>query len=108
MVHPCPVLALFFNEECHERQYALVNGTRPLLKFSETGAWVGQLVEHPTLDFSSGYDCRVVRLSPRWGSALSKESAASLFLLLLPLPLPLLSLSVSLSKNLKKEFSETM
>ena len=28
------------------------------------GAWVAQLVKHPTLDFGSGHDLRVVRLSP--------------------------------------------
>ena len=29
------------------------------------GTWVAQAVKQPTLDFSSGYDLRVVRLSPR-------------------------------------------
>ena len=39
------------------------------------GAWAGQLVKRQTLDFSSGYDLRVMRLSPGSGSALNKESA---------------------------------
>ena len=28
------------------------------------GAWVTQLVKHPTLDFGSGHDLRVLRSSP--------------------------------------------
>ena len=31
------------------------------------GTWVGQWVEPLTLDFSSGYDLRAVRLSPALG-----------------------------------------
>ena len=38
------------------------------------GAWVAQLVEHPTLGFSSGHDLKVVRSSPVSGSVLSGES----------------------------------
>ena len=34
-----------------------------------------QSVEHPTLDFGSGHDSRVVGLSPISGSALSVEPA---------------------------------
>ena len=37
------------------------------------GAWVTQLVEHPALEFNSGQDPRVVRLSPTSGSVLSVE-----------------------------------
>ena len=37
--------------------------------------WVAQLVEQPTLDFSSGHDLRVARSSPTLGSTLSMESA---------------------------------
>ena len=47
--------------------------------------WVTQLVEHPTFDFGSGYDLRVVRSSPWSDSVLSRESAWDS--LLLPLPL---------------------
>ena len=39
------------------------------------GTWVAQWVKLPTLDFSSGHDLRVVRLSPMLGSVLSAESA---------------------------------
>ena len=39
------------------------------------GAWVAQLVEHPTLGFGSDDDLRVVRWSPVSGSMLSRESA---------------------------------
>ena len=38
-------------------------------------AWVAQLVEHPTLDFSSGHDLRVVGSSPESGSMLSRKAA---------------------------------
>jgi len=39
------------------------------------GAWVVQLVKHPTLGFSSGDDLRVMRSSPASGSTLSMEPA---------------------------------
>lgn len=55
-------------------------------------AWVAQLVEHLTLDFSSGHDLGVVRSSPRSISELSLLGIRSL-----PLPLPLLLFSLSLS-----------
>ena len=42
---------------------------------SKGGTWVAQVVEHPTLDFSSGHDLRVVGLSPMSGSMLSVKSA---------------------------------
>ena len=43
--------------------------------------WVAQLAEHPTLDFASGHDPRVVGSSPVSGSVLSVEPAwDSLFL----------------------------
>ena len=37
------------------------------------GTWGAQSVEHPTLDFGSGHDPRVVGLSPASGSALSVD-----------------------------------
>ena len=39
------------------------------------GAWGAQSVEWPTLDFSSGHDLKVARLSPGPGFMLSGESA---------------------------------
>jgi len=39
------------------------------------GAWMGQLVEHPILGFSSGHDLRVLGSSPTSGSVISMESA---------------------------------
>ena len=36
----------------------------------QRGALVDQLVKHPTPDYSSGHDLRVVRLSPKSGSTL--------------------------------------
>lgn len=38
------------------------------------GAWVMQLMKHPTLDFGSGSDLMVVRSSPAPGSTHSMES----------------------------------
>jgi len=46
-----------------------------VLKGALRGPWVAQLVKHRTLDVGSGYDLRVVRSSPLWGSVLSMESA---------------------------------
>ena len=37
------------------------------------GSWMAQLVEHPTLDFSSGHDIRVMGLSPTSASQLSMK-----------------------------------
>ena len=53
---------------------------------------MAQSVEWPALDFDSGHDLRVLRLSPELGFMLSWESAQDSF----PLPLPLLALSLSL------------
>lgn len=39
------------------------------------GARVAQLFKHPTLDFDSGLDLRVMKSSPAWGSSLSGKSA---------------------------------
>ena len=48
----------------------------PTVKFQPLrGDWVAQSVEHPTLDFSSGYDARVVGSSPGLGSSLTREPA---------------------------------
>ena len=40
------------------------------------GTWEAQLVKHLTLDFGSGYDLRIERLSPTSGSMLSGELAS--------------------------------
>ena len=39
------------------------------------GAWLAQLVKCLTLDFCTGHNIRVMRLSPVSGSMLSVESA---------------------------------
>ena len=41
---------------------------------SKRGAWVAHSVRRPTVDFGSGHDLRVMRLSPVLGSMLSMES----------------------------------
>jgi len=45
------------------------------MKNTLKGCWVAQLVECPSLDFSSGHDLRVMGSSPKSGSMLSRESA---------------------------------
>ena len=63
------------------------------------GTWVAQSVEHPTLDFDSGHDPRVMGSSPALGPVLSMEPAwDSLSLSLCPLPPLVLTLSLSKKK----------
>ena len=50
---------------------------------------MAQLVKHPTLDFNSGHDLRVVRSSPRSGSTLRNL-------------VDILSLSLKINKSKKK------
>ena len=54
---------------------SLLPTSHSLQKNNVQGAWVAQLVKCPNLDFGSGYDPRVVRLSPALGSALSMKPA---------------------------------
>ena len=57
------------------------------LKTKETmGRWVAQSVKQPTVDFCSGHDLMVVRLSPESGSTYSQWRVC----ISLSLPLPLL------------------
>ena len=49
--------------------------TLRLQKVCWRGTWMGQSVTHPTLDFGSGQDLRVVRSSSVLGFVLNKESA---------------------------------
>ena len=46
-----------------------------LLIIKIRGVWVAQSVEHPTLDFSSGRDSRIVGSSPALSSTLTVEPA---------------------------------
>ena len=49
---------------------------RDILKSQQVwGAWVVQSVKHPTPDFGSGHDLRVVTWSPTLSSALGREPA---------------------------------
>ena len=68
---------------------------------------MAQSVKHPTPDFGSGHDTRILKSSPASGSIPSGESLS------LPLPLPVLcahslflpfSLSPSLNKQIKCMF----
>ena len=82
------------SEVSQESQFSLVH--KEGLSFR--GAWAAQSVEHPTLDFSSGHDPRVVGSSPTSGSVLSMEPAWDSPSLSLPLPFSLLTHTLSLSK----------
>ena len=44
-------------------------------KYQLRGTWVAQFVKHLTLNFGSGHDLRVMRLSPKTGSKPSRKSA---------------------------------
>ena len=72
----------------YERTYIERGGER-------RGARVVQSVERLTLDFSSGHELRVVRLSPVVGSTLSMKPAWDSFSLPLP-PSPTRSRTLSL------------
>ena len=60
---------------------------------------MAQLVRHPTGDFCSGHDLKVMRLSPRSGSTLSGASSGDS----VPCPSPILRLcTVSLQESINK------
>jgi len=63
------------------------------------GTWVAQLIRHPILDFGSGHDLRVVRLSP--GARLHTQWGL-LRIFSLPLPFCPLMCSLSLSRKINK------
>ena len=63
---------------------------------------MAQLVKDPTLDFGSGHDLRVLRLSPESDSMLSKESARDCLPPLCSFPY-LLSFYQTNNKILKKK-----
>ena len=70
-----------------------------LKKHGSWGAWVAQLVGHPTFDRGSGHDLIVPGFEPGVGLCTdSAESAWDSLSLFLPLPAHILSLSLSLSK----------
>ena len=52
------------------------------------GAWVAESVKCPTLDFGSGHDLKVVRSSPKLGSALMARSLRGILSLPFSLTLP--------------------
>ena len=65
------------------------------------GAWVAQLVEHPTLDFGLGHDLTAVGSSPTSGSVLTVWSLLGILSFSLCVPhsrSPSLSLSLSQNK----------
>ena len=57
------VIILTHVEDEESRFHSLSLSTKSLC----VGAWVAQSVEHLTLDFISGHDLRVMRLSPMLG-----------------------------------------
>nr|XP_060511482.1 uncharacterized protein LOC132692753 [Panthera onca] len=67
------------------------------------GAWVAQLVKHPTLDFGSGHDLAVREFEPRVGLCADSSESEACFRFCVSLslcspPAHTLSLSLSLSK----------
>ena len=55
--HPCPLYSTFN-----------IAPSLVLLKYESRGAWVSQMIKHPTLDFGSGHHhLTVVRMSPAQG-----------------------------------------
>ena len=66
------------------------------------GARVAQSVKCPTLDFGSGHDFRVMRLSLMLGSALSMEPLEIPFFCSSSTPMHACALSLSLSKKKRK------
>lgn len=68
----------------------------------EWDAWMVQMVECPALGFGSGYDLRVMRLNPTWGSVLGVETAwDSLSVSSSALPSSMCTFSLSLSLSVK-------
>ena len=49
--------------------------TDPIKNVKGRGTWVALLVKHPTFNFGSGRDLRIVRSSPGSGSVLGVELA---------------------------------
>lgn len=70
---------------------------------SSGSGWAAQLVEGPTLDFSSVHDLRVMRSVPVSGSALAMEPAQELSLSLLPTPLLMCSVSLFLPRTKRND-----
>ena len=68
-----------------------------MVRNHQWGTWVGQLVEHPTSDFSSGNDLMVCGVECHKGSALIAQSQLRILPLYFSLPLPR-SCSLPLSK----------
>ena len=50
---------------CSTRPNQVTDGVRKSSKKGRECAWVAQLVKHPTIDFSSGYNHTVMRLCPK-------------------------------------------
>lgn len=74
--------------------------------FSDRGPSVAHLVGRPTLGFVSGYDFKIMSLSPMSGSAPSSKSAWDSFPLPLPFPLTLPMHMLSLKYINLKIFSD--
>ena len=71
-----------------------------VLHVSSGGTWVAQSLKCPTLDFSSGHDLTVMRLSSTLGSVMTVQSLLGILSLPLPLPLPHLYVHMPLSRSL--------
>ena len=60
-----PLSEIFLSQPCGSKE----------IKSYCWGACVAQLAKHPTLDFGSGHDLRVIELSLPWDSMLDMECA---------------------------------
>ena len=63
------------NTNGHEKRVIKRKIEIVFVRASGWGTWVARSVKHPTLDFSSGHDFGVMRLSSVSGSMLVIESA---------------------------------
>ena len=86
----------------HQSTQHLVYDSPSLILLLYQGAWVAELIGHPTLDFSSGYDLGVVRPSLKSHSVLGMEPAWDFHSPSLSAPsAPSHKLSLSLYKKIK-------
>ena len=77
--------------------WCLKESEENLIEKGGQSTWVVQLVDCPTLGFSSCHELRVLGSSPALGSTLSFRILS--LSLSLPLPLPLLACDLSLSNK---------
>ena len=88
-------LTVLSTQFCYQPKTALKNSQ---WGWGGVGTWVAHLVEHLTLDFSSGHDPRVVGSSPLSGSKWSTKPASDSLSPSAPLPQMLSKTKVKIIK----------